>query len=173
MFRHADRFAVDDFETQSSLTTSSSGGPVATTYPRAREDTLRQSSYTFYHVTNGAMGAWPGGSGGGSYMAGLPNSSFDATAWTQLSVKFAQRWDAPFNMVDQDQDVNLTLQDADGDRATLLLSDYGRIPWPVTHNGTWIQNFPKKTVLRTTHLPLADFVTANPALNLTRLANLA
>lgn len=173
MFRHADRFAVDDFETQSSLTTSSSGGPVVTTYPRAREDTLRQSSYTFYHVTNGAMGAWPGGSGGGSYMAGLPNSSFDATAWTQLSVKFAQRWDAPFNIVDQDQDVNLTLQDADGDRATLLLSDYGRIPWPVTHNGTWIQNFPKKTVLRTTRLPLADFVTANPALDLTRLAGLA
>jgi dienelactone hydrolase len=169
MFRHPSRFVIDDFETNPSRFLSSSGGAVVLTYPRSREDTLDQKPYTFYHKTRGALGSWPSGSGG-SYSVALPAGSFDATPWTHLSVKFAQRWGASRNTSGVDQDVHLTLTDADGDSATLALSSFGRIPWPVTHSGGIFQNFPKKTVLRTTRFPLAEFTADNPLLDLDRLA---
>jgi dienelactone hydrolase len=172
MYRHPSRFVIDDFESNSSKYLASSGGQVFLTFPTSREASLDESSYTFYHETTGALAAWPNG-GGGTFAVALPNGSFDATSWEQLSLKFTQRFSASLNSAAMDQDVTLSLRDADGDTASLPLSNYGRIPFPITHNGSLFQNFPKKSVLRTTRLPLADFVANNPALDLDRLAYVA
>jgi hypothetical protein len=171
MYRNPDRFVVDDFESNSPINLSSNFTTVTITYPRAREGSLDNSFYTFYHKTKGALGGWSLG-GGGGFAVDLPGATVDATQWTHVSAKFAQRWGSGANTTDVDQDARLLIQDADGDIASLLLSDYGRIPYPITHTGGFFQNFPKKTVLRTTRIPLADFVATNPAVDLDRLTTM-
>ena len=57
------------------------------------------------------------------------------------------------------------LVDGAGQSAQVALSAWGTIPWPITHGGS----FPKKSVLRTTRIPLREFSEVNPALDITDL----
>ena len=174
MYRNPTRFVIDDFETNFSTALSSSGESVVGTFPRLREGSMDATSYTFYHKTRGSLAGWSPGSGGGTYAADLPGATYDATPYTHVSLKLAQRHGAGANTPNVDQKVGVTLTDADGDSAGLNQADYGRIPWPPTHsNGGPFQNFPKKTVLRTTRIPLSEFTALNPALDLDRLTTVS
>jgi dienelactone hydrolase len=55
-------------------------------------------------------------------------------------------------------------------RALQTLSDHGSIPWPMVHAGF---QFPSKSVLSTTRIPLSAFQEANPELDLRDLAFVA
>ncbi|QDU67642.1 hypothetical protein [Engelhardtia mirabilis] len=167
LYRDPDRFQLDDFEAGSDPWRTSSGtSAVHRAFAFLFEASLDQVPYTYYHGTTGAVAGW--NQREGTWFAATP-PDFDATRWEFLSIQFAQRIDAHLNPVGLSQDLSIGLIDMDGDLATVPLSAYGDIPYPPSHQGSFFQTFPKKSVLRTTRLPLAAFVEANPRLDLDRL----
>jgi fermentation-respiration switch protein FrsA (DUF1100 family) len=169
MYRHPDRWVVDDFEANPSLGQASSGGNVINSFPKRFEISFDDTGLTLYHKTKGGVSGWNAGTS--HFAVALPGGGFDASGWENLSGKFAQRLDSPFNTA-FDQDARVVLRDLDGDLAFVDLSAHGRIIKPITHTGGLFQNFPKKTVLRTTRIPLTAFTAAEPLLDLDRLTHI-
>ncbi len=169
MYRDPVRNIVDDFETNTATNQTSRGLPAGFAgYQYLFEDSFNQNNFTLYHNTRGGAGGWT--APGALWFGTLPN--VDPVATPFFSIQFAQRESSAFNTVGQAQDVTLGLVDGDGDLATVRLSDFGEIPFPVTHpgGGPFGPTFPIKTVLRTTRVPLSAFETANPSLNLNNLS---
>lgn len=163
MYRHPRRVSVDDFERNFSLERASSGAEVVIDgFTGIREISLIGN--TFYHRTRGFEGDWSTPSFSRWMVRG--DVPVDISPFSCFSVKFAQRESSRLNTPGKPQDVWVGMADAEKNVARVRLSDYGTIPWPETHSGS---RFPKKTVLRTTRIPLAEFVAANPALDLTRI----
>jgi dienelactone hydrolase len=148
------------------------------------EESLDNNAKSFFHRTRGGWIAYmvqgegaPGGGRPGAALGFIPvyveelPGGVDASAYSHLSLNALQRWNAPLNPEGQSQDLHLLQADGRGRSAQVQLSDWGTIPWPVTHGGS---GFPKKSVLRTTRIPLREFHAANPLLDLTdiRLASL-
>jgi len=168
MYRAPLRHVLEDFETWPGLGWSSNNAPVALGgFLGSIETSLYSPQHTLYHQTRGFDGAWL--AGGALWLTGHPLAPIDARAWPYLSVKFAQRHGSIANWLGQAQDVSLGLMDQLGQLALVRLSDYGDIPVPQVHTSMLGQNFPEKTVLRTTRVPLAAFAAANPALDLSRV----
>jgi acetyl esterase/lipase len=168
MYRDPDRFVVDAFEIEGSTATTDLGLRVfQKRWDYLAEPYINDSGRTLYHLTDALEVTWDSGSP--HWAAGLPGSDFDATAWDYVSLKMAQLLDSPLNVAGRDQDVTIGMRDTDGDFAFVRLSDYGRIDYPVTHEGGWYETFPEKTVLHTTRIPLSAFEAANPAIDLDHL----
>jgi dienelactone hydrolase len=168
MYRAPLRLVLDDFELSPGLGWSSSHAPVALGgFFGSIEASLNSPQHSLYHHTRGFDGAWL--AGGALWLTGNPLAPIDARAWPYLSVKFAQRHGSIANWAGQAQDVSLGLMDQHGQLALVRLSDYGDIPVPKVHTSSLGQNFPEKSVLRTTRVPLAAFAAANPALDLSRV----
>ena len=168
MYRDPGRFVIDDFEQNPGLALTSEGTPALATHLANYESSFQSGANTLYHKTSGLNAAWAQ-SIPGVWAALIDPAGFDATPWSQLSVKFTQRRNSPVNVPDLDQDVALGLMDTDLDLALVPLSSFGTIPWPIKHSGTFTQVFPPKSVLRTTRVPLSAFVAANPSLDLDRI----
>ena len=171
MYKDPVRMVLDDFEAFPSLSVSSEGLSVAASLTSNSEGSFDNTSLTLYHKTDGFVGGWSGGASGRWIVRlGVPGG-FDSAAFTHLSAKFAARQTATLNPVGMDQDVSLLLADTDLDVATVPLSNFGNIPYPITHPGAgpFGPNFPTKSVLRTTRVPLSAFAAANPALDLDSL----
>lgn len=154
-YRDPERLTLEDFEGG-----AAGGAAGAFGFAYALDDvSLDASGFTYYHDTRGFVGGWdrfvP------AWLAAVP-SGVDAGQWSFLSVQFAQRFGAPGNRAGQSQDVTLVMVDLDGDQAAVPLSDYGDIPPPPNHPGGLFLVFPKKSVLRTTRVPIAAFEAANP-----------
>lgn len=166
LYRDARTLVVNDFEDLPADAASNSLGGVSAgdLLPWMDEQSLQDNAATLYHLTQGLKTGHDLGAGAAYYVEELPGG-LDASGFGQLSVELLQRWGAPSNASGQAQDAKLVLMDGDHDLAWRRLSHYGEIPWPATHGGA----FPKKSVLRTTRVPLADFVAANPSLDLTNL----
>jgi hypothetical protein len=150
------------------VTTNSLGLPiVADGLLTFAEDFMLQSSRGLYHPSWGLELAWD--TPGASFTETLADdeAGFDARHWQALSFRILQLHADELNPPDQTQDLHVRLIDVDGDAAQVALSDalqgplrYAAEPWTVD----W------KSVFETYRLPLADFVQANPALNLRHLA---
>ena len=167
MYQDVDRFLIDDFESNQQLDLTSEGMAALATHIVNFEVDLNDTSKTYYHLTRSFLGAWAA-STPGAWAALIDPAGFDATPWTHFSAKFAQRQNSPANTPGQEQDVLLGLVDTDFDIALVNLSSFGQIPWPPNHpgSGPFGPNFPIKTVLRTTRVPLDAFTGANPNLDL-------
>ena len=166
MYRDPIRLEIENFQNMAAPLLETSEGLLSGWggFRAVIEDSLQQQPLTLYHRTRGAAVAFDQPSN--AWAAQIP-PGVDPVATPFLSVQFMQRLSAPLNTPGLDQDVTLALIDAQGDLATLPLSDYGRIPWPITHAGT---QFPDKSVLRTTRVPLTEFTALNPALDLDQLS---
>ena len=172
MYRDPVRLVLDDFESNPSLTTTSAGLPAAATHVAQAEASFDSTPMTLYHKTDGYVAAFgPGTAGLWAVLLDPLLTGLDATPFTHFSVKFAQRRNSPVNVPGQAQDVTLGLMDADLDLALVELSDFGTIPWPISHpgGGPFGPSFPIKSVLRTTRVPFTAFTAANPLLDLDRL----
>ncbi len=173
LYRAPERLVLDSFESQPALSVTSASMPAAAAFPVALETSFQQQNNTLYHLTRGLVAVWVGDADG-LWATLLDANGFDATGWTHMSGRFAQRFNSPANTPNVPLDLSFGLLDEDGDLALVSLSAYGTIPWPASHPGTFPfppfpPKFPTKTVLRTTRVPLTAFVAANPALDLDRL----
>jgi hypothetical protein len=167
LYRDPARVAIDDFQLNPGLGLTAGGLPaVAALFVAAGEGSLKNTALTFYHETKGLNVSFNNGTDAIWTVALI---DFDASGWGWLSGKFAQRQGSSFNAPSLPQDVSLGLMDTSYNLALVKLSDWGSIPYPKTHSSTFTQNFPKKTVLATTRVPLAAFSAANPALDLSHL----
>jgi dienelactone hydrolase len=172
LFADPQRLLVNSFEEpdadpgHNSLGGTSVGEALVT---QAEED-LDNVAKTFYQRTHGgwiafdSSGGLPAGAAAPVYVEELPGG-VDASPYTHLSLNALQRWNAPLNAANQAQDLHVMLVDGAGHSAQVALSDWGTIPWPITHGGA----FPKKSVLRTTRIPLREFSEVNPAIDMTDL----
>jgi dienelactone hydrolase len=132
------------------------------------EENLDNTLKTFYHRTHGGWISYDTGGVPGlvpAYVEEL-RGGLDASEYTHVSLNALQRFNAPLNTANQSQDLHLVLVDEHGQSARVALSEWGTIPWPVTHAGGI---FPKKSVLRTTRIPLREFRADNPLLDLTAI----
>ncbi|HZL99905.1 MAG TPA: hypothetical protein VFD43_06605 [Planctomycetota bacterium] len=170
LYADADRLLINGFEEadgdpgSNSLGGASAGDLLLT----QDEESLDAATKTFYHRTRGGWLAYDTGGAlppdlSPAYVEALPGG-VDAGAYSHLSLNALQRWNAPLNTAGQAQDLHLMLVDEQGRSAQVALSDWGTIPWPITHGSS--SSFPKKSVLRTTRIPLREFSLANPALDL-------
>ena len=130
------------------------------------EESLDAAAKTFYHRTRGGWLAFDTGGRlppgmAPTYVEALPGG-VDASAYSHLSLNALQRWNAPLNPAGQSQDLTLVLVDEQGRSASVGLGDWGTSPWPITHGGS---SFPKKSVLRTTRIPLREFRQVTPELD--------
>ncbi len=166
MYRDPVRLEIENFQNKTAPLLETSEGLLSGWggFRAVIEDSLQQNALTLYHRTRGAAAAFD--QPANAWAAQIPAGA-DPVATPFLSVQFMQRLSAPLNTPGQAQDVTLALIDAQGDLATVPLSDYGTIPWPVTHPGA---AFPDKSVLRTTRVPLTAFTAVNPALDLDQLS---
>ena len=172
LFADPQRLLVNSFEEtdadpgHNSLGGASAGEALMT----LAEENLDNNPKTFYQRTHGgwiafdSSGGLPDGVAAPVYVEELPGG-LDASPYTHLSLNALQRWNAPLNTAQQAQDLHVMLVDGAGHSAQVALSDFGTIPWPITHGGV----FPKKSVLRTTRIPLREFGHANPAIDMTDL----
>ena len=169
LFATPDRLLINHFEEAdadpavNSLGGTSAGEALLT----QSEESLDNGAKTFFHRTHGGWIAFDssGGLPAGTapvYVEELPGGA-DASGYTHLALNALQRWNAPLNTADQSQDLHVVLVDGAGQEAQVALSAWGTIPWPITHGGA----VPKKSVLRTTRIPLREFAEANAALDLT------
>ncbi len=129
------------------------------------ESSLNSPGATFYHPTFAMRARFDTALGTPLYVEELEPGT-DASPFDYLSLRVMQPLGSDLNTAGQVQDMRLALVDMRNNVAALTLSDYGTIPWPVTHAGF---AFPEKSVLRTSRLPLDDFVAANPELQLNDL----
>jgi dienelactone hydrolase len=165
MYSDPGALVVDDFQDEpADPATNSLGGVVAHSLLKFDgEASLDAPALTFYHHTRGGVIGYdsaflvvP------LYVEELPGGA-DVSAHAALSLRALQRLDAGFNQYGAPQDLRIALMDAGGRVAFRTLGHYGTIPWPETHAGA---SFPKKSVLRTTRIPLKEFLLSNPALDL-------
>jgi dienelactone hydrolase len=127
------------------------------------EESLDNTALTFFHRTQAwKLGYDTAGMATPLFVQELPGGA-DVTPYTAFSLRALQRWNSPNNQADAAQDLRVGLLDGQGNVAVRRLSHYGTIPWPKTHVGA---SFPKKSVLRTTRIPLQEFLLSNPALDL-------
>jgi dienelactone hydrolase len=175
LFATGERLLVNHFEETdadpalNSLGGTSTGEALVT----QSEETLDNSAKTFFQRTHGGWIAYDSSAGlppgvAPVYVEELPGG-VDASAYTHLSLNALQRWNAPLNTANEAQDLHVVLVDGAGHSAQVALSAWGTIPWPITHGGA----FPKKSVLRTTRIPLREFSEVNPALDFSDLRALS
>jgi len=177
LYADPDRLLINGFEEPGAdpATNSLGGASVGSLLTQQAEEDLDDNAETFYHRTHGGWlefdtgspppGAAPGRAAPGlapAYVEELPGGA-DAGAYTHLSLNALQRWGSALNTAGQAQDLHVILVDEHGQGAEVALSEWGTIPWPITHGGA---AFPKKSVLRTTRIPLREFAARNPRLDL-------
>jgi len=162
MYSSPAALVLDDYEdAPEDPATNSLGEDVvwqdALTFDEVDLDAVAQ---TLYHETLGLSLAFDGAPA--AIVHALPRGT-DLRAMGFLSLRAIQRHGAPLNTPGVPQDATLALFDGNQQLATVTLSAWGTIPWPIVHGGPF---FPKKSVLRTTRVPLRAFAAANPALDL-------
>ena len=129
------------------------------------EQNLNNTAQTFYHRTSAAQIIFDNpGPPLSYYVEELPGTT-DVTGWSHLSIRALQRYNATQNTAGVDQDLTFVLVDEDFDLGFATLSDHGRIAYPAVHSGF---QFPSKSVLHTTRVPLTTFTDSNPAFDLDR-----
>jgi hypothetical protein len=172
LYADPQRLLVNSFEEPGSDPGSNSlgGASVGEALVTQAEENLDNIAKTFYQRTHGGWIAFdssaglPEGVAAPVYVEELPGG-VDASPYTHLSLNALQRWNAPLNTANQPQDLHVMLVDGAGHSAQVALSDWGTIAWPITHGGA----FPKKSVLRTTRIPLREFGQVNPAIDMSDL----
>jgi len=166
MYSSPDALVVDDHEdVPPDAATNSLAETVAwQDVLEVAEEDLEVPALTLYHATQGLSLSFEGPAPALLVHALRPQMELGAMRY--LSLRALQRHGAPLNTPGQPQDVTIVLVDRGRQLATQPLSDWGTIPWPITHPGPF---FPDKSVLRTTRVPLRAFVEANPLLDLTDL----
>ncbi len=167
MYTDPGALVVNDFEDapENALLNSLGGLSLGNLLVTQDEESLAQGGKTFWHQTSGGWIAHSLPPPSLPFYAEELPPGTDVSGFDCVSLRVLQRWGAALNPTGQPQNLRVALADAAVHIAVLRLSDYGTIPWPITHSG----NFPKKSVLRTTRIPLADFLAKNPALDLTNL----
>jgi dienelactone hydrolase len=163
MYSDPDALRVDDFEADPA--SNNLGGVTADSLlPLTGEESLDNPVLSFYHHTRaGRIGYDTKLLGAPLYVEELPGGA-DVRSYAAFSLRVLQRWNAANNTPGAPQGLRVGLLDGGGHVAVRKLGQYGTIPWPMTHTGS---SFPKKSVLRTTRIPLAHFLLSNPALDLT------
>lgn len=174
LYADPQRLLINHFEDAGSdaALNSLGGASVGNLLATQAEESLDNNAKSFFQRTHGGWLAYEQGLGPRlgrnappellpAYVEHLPGG-VDARPYTHLSLNVLQRWNAPLNEAGASQDLDLLLVDTHGASAQVPLSDWGTIPWPITHNGG---AFPKKSVLRTTRVPLGAFRAANPQLD--------
>jgi dienelactone hydrolase len=121
---------------------------------------------TFYHLTRASRIRYLLPPLEAPWYAETLGGGLDVSGYGYVSLRALQKWNADLNPTGEPQDLRVALLDGRGNLAVRALSLYGTIPWPKTHSNAI---FPKKSVLRTTRLPLADFQAVNPDIDLTDL----
>jgi dienelactone hydrolase len=129
------------------------------------EQNLNNSAQTFYHRTSGGQLVFSNAGPPLSYYVEELPGVVDASAWEYLSLRALQRLGAAENTPNVDQDLTFVLVDEDLDLSFATLSDHGRIAYPKVHAGF---QFPSKSVLHTSRVPLSTFSASNPAFDLDR-----
>ncbi len=128
---------------------------------------------TLYHPTWGLEYAWDASFAG--FIETLADDAdadgFDASHWRVLSFRILQVHGDPLNPESLYQDLAVRLVDRDGHAAELTLDDapQGPLRYPVQPGSAvgW------KSILETYRFPLAQFVSQNPDLDITRLTSIA
>jgi len=169
MYDDVDALKVNDFEDLPADPSQNSLGALSLTGDLlgSGEQSFDNAGLTLYHKTRGAGVSFDMVQTGetGFYAEQLPPGT-DASGFTHLSLRAIQILNAPQNTPDVPQDLSVALLDAGGVLAVETLSTWGTVPYPITHGGF---NFPSKSVLRTTRIPLSAFTGGAPGLDLTDL----
>ncbi|MBL8766616.1 MAG: hypothetical protein JNL94_04570 [Planctomycetes bacterium] len=177
-----DQFVVDDFQGNTSLTTSSSGAPVVLNVSDSTEGALNDNTTSFTNLASDPMnGMTQSGAGGGTsglvlsfdgaanYSArfDVPVAGRDTTEFTYLSFRAAQSTRNPLTTaVLGDLVFDVTLRDTSGQTGTIRIDAYGggiEEPYQRLNCGTgtgWNNEF------ETIRIRLTDFVTAGPQVDL-------
>lgn len=172
LYRSPDALVVDDFQDQPlDVASNSLGQPVVwDALSAVAEESLKNPSATLYHETRGLAVEFVGAGEFTPLLLQTLPAGTDATPYRVLSLSALQRRGSVLNTPGEPQDLLVALGDARGRTATLPLSAFGAIPWPIAHGGA---SFPTKSVLRTTRIPLTAFLAVTPDLDLADLAQVA
>ncbi len=177
-------FVIDDFQTQTAVNVSSSGGAVSYTVQNLTEGRLDDGNTTFTWTTSDPMNGMTGASSEGSdnsrgvvfdwsavdryYEYEIVPGARDFTAYRYLSFRACQGTQHPnTTAVLGDLTFSVTLRDADGVSSTINIGAYGGgVEEPYQRSSGWHNEF------ETTRIRLADFLNnvADPPLDLSRIA---
>lgn len=181
----AEDFVVDDFQSASSLTVSSSGGAVAMSVSNAYEGLNEDNDVSFTWTSNDPMNGMIFYSGSGDFSRGMifdhPNgasrmiefevvpSFCDVRAHRHLSFRACQATRHPETVaLNAPHSFSVTLRDELGHASTIPFGEWGKLTrlYPRTGSGTgagWVNE------MNTVAIPLAAFETDGSQLDLSRL----
>ncbi len=168
VYHHPEAFVVNDFEdTPHDPSANSLGGVSAGDHLLVMdEENLKNTGKTFYHESWGGWIEYDMSNLLLTYSVEEIPVPVDVRSFDVLSVGALQRYNAPLNTANSPQDFQIVLADHQMRLAAVRLSQFGTIPWPRTHTGF---QYPNKSVLRTTRIPLFFFAAQNPNLDLSAI----
>ncbi|MCB1949645.1 Mbeg1-like protein [Nitrosomonas sp.] len=163
------RRVIDNFE-QKNLRTNTKGGEVlwGKGIAQIAKDELWQLDESVPHDSRGIRIKWSNEPS--AYvrweipLSNIPyvGSTRDVTRFGYLSFRVAQNYQDAWNIAGRDQDFYVLLRTRNGYSNRVLISDFGRIPYPF--NGPLVLNNPSdytKTAMSTIRIPLSAFKNAD------------
>jgi hypothetical protein len=170
-YQDAVRLRVDDFQQgmPGAIATNSLNGPVTLSpgFTQSAETSFgaggAPSDPCFYHQTWGVKLGWNSAQ---TYASELPAGQQDVKAYTHLSFRVTQIPDALLSPVGSPKNLQVNLQDTDGDSAAwdLDTDDFTPIPYPYQRAVGNVQ-----CQMKTVRIPLRSFTKNNSAVELDKI----